>query len=288
MKRHLDIALKASIVALSAGSLLLAGLPVGRHLAGIVVVPTEPRFALPELKASEARDLSALFEKAPFGRAVSLQTAQNAKDGALPDLVLKGIFASEASLSAALLAVSGQTDLYRQNDQVTAGFVLTRVAKAHVELENGDQKLSLYFDDALQEAQDSETPQHVAQTPDDLMARMGGDMVVPERYQPRKPPETTSEYIDYWRYRIRKNPAVVLQTIGLEPTDQGYIIAEKHDVGVKLAGLKSGDLVRSINGQEIGNPDQDRRLYDKIAASGQARLEVERDGQLLTFSFPLR
>lgn len=66
------------------------------------------------------------------------------------------------------------------------------------------------------------------------------------------------------------------------------MIAESHDVGVKLAGLKSGDLVRSVNGQTVGNPDDDRRFYDRIAASGQARLEVERNGRILTFSFPLR
>ena len=80
----------------------------------------------------------------------------------------------------------------------------------------------------------------------------------------------------------------MLDEIGLTPGDDGYVIAARHDVGVRLAGLTAGDLVRSFNGQAVGNPDDDRRFYDRIAASGQARLEVERNGRVLTFSFPLR
>ncbi len=91
-----------------------------------------------------------------------------------------------------------------------------------------------------------------------------------------------------WRSRIIANPKQVLDTIGLVRTDDGYRIAEQHDSGVARAGLRAGDLVRTVNGQQVGDLDSDRRLYDEVAASGLARIEVDRDGETITMSFPLR
>jgi len=104
----------------------------------------------------------------------------------------------------------------------------------------------------------------------------------------RAQPVTTQDYIDMWRDRIIANPAEVLDTIGLVPGEKGYTIAEKHDVGVNRAGLRAGDIVTSVNGESVGNVDQDRELYDVIAASGLARIEVERNGRTIVMSFPLQ
>jgi general secretion pathway protein C len=101
-------------------------------------------------------------------------------------------------------------------------------------------------------------------------------------------PETPQDYIDMWRERIRQNPAEVLDSIGLIPTDEGYRIADDHDSGVGRAGLLAGDLVTRVNGQTVGDVDSDRRLYDEVAASGLAQIEIERDGRLISMSFPLR
>ncbi|KZZ62765.1 hypothetical protein A3764_00950 [Sulfitobacter sp. HI0129] len=91
-----------------------------------------------------------------------------------------------------------------------------------------------------------------------------------------------------WRERIRANPAEVLDTIGLVPTDNGYRIADEHDTGVSRAGLQAGDVVTTVNGQAVGNVEQDRALYDSVAASGIARIEVERNGKTIVMSFPLQ
>ena len=91
-----------------------------------------------------------------------------------------------------------------------------------------------------------------------------------------------------WRDRITANPGEVLTAIGLIPTAEGYVIADEHDSGVGRAGLRSGDLIRSVNGQQVGDVERDRQLYDDVAASGTARIEIVRDGRSILMSFPLQ
>jgi general secretion pathway protein C len=102
------------------------------------------------------------------------------------------------------------------------------------------------------------------------------------------PPETTDEYINLWRDRITQNPQAAMDTVGVELVENGYRIKADPNIGVTLAGLRPGDVVTRLNGQAVGDLDQDRALYDTVAASGIARLEVVRDGQALLLTFPLR
>ena len=79
-----------------------------------------------------------------------------------------------------------------------------------------------------------------------------------------------------------------MDAIGLIPVENGYRVAEQHDSGVGLAGLRADDVVTSVNGQAVGDVERDRQLFDEVAASGQARIEVRRDGRSLVMTFPLR
>ncbi|MFT4962222.1 MAG: general secretion pathway protein C [Paracoccaceae bacterium] len=79
-----------------------------------------------------------------------------------------------------------------------------------------------------------------------------------------------------------------LDEIGLVAGGGGYNIAENHDSGVARAGLQAGDLVKFVNGQPVGDVDSDWALYDEVANSGLARVEIERDGQSILLSFPLQ
>lgn len=277
---------RMAIVLACAASVGAAALPVLRHAAGVVVVETA-NVDVPTAPAAPPPDLRVIFERAPFGRAaVETPTETRVAEG-LPDVTLRGVFAAASGASTALLDVDGTTELYRQDQKVTPRFTLTNIAMEYVVLTGDGQTLTLRFDTEAETA--PATPGLPVQgTAEDLIARMQGTLGVPVRFAPPKPPETMAEHIDHWRKRLQRNPKAVLQDIGLRPTDNGYVIADQHDSGVRLAGLKPGDLVRRVNGQQVGNPDADRRFYDRIAASGQARLEVERNGRILTFSFPLR
>jgi general secretion pathway protein C len=278
---RLDRACAVLAVCASVASLVWAALPVARHSAGIVVLDSLPLPDAPK-EQNDAADLSALLTFTPFGHQPQSQPAQSSAKR--PEIILRGIFASQTSASTALLEVDGETGLYRAEMVVADALVVTQILPDVVHLKDDQSTVSLRFD----ETTEGKGTTRVTDTRSDLMARLRQSTAVPAKYQPPKAPETTADYIDYWRHRIRKNPQAVLDEIGLRPTDAGYVIAETHDIGVRLAGLQSGDLVRMVNGQNVGDPDSDRALYDQIAAAGIARLEVERDGKTLSFSFPLR
>ncbi|KMW59415.1 General secretion pathway protein C [Candidatus Rhodobacter oscarellae] len=284
--RRVDHLWRVGVALAALGSVAWALPPVVRHQAGIVVLHAAPPIADTRPAKAAPVDVAAIIASAPFGQAATPVRDLNPAKPGRPDLVLRGIFASAGGASTALLYVGGAPGLFRQDMPVTDALILTRIAVDFVELEDEAGVITLRFDEATETAHAKPDPD-AADAPT-LLSRMGQELVVPAKYEKPGAPETTSEYIDYWRHRIRKNPQAVLQEIGLKPTDDGYVIADRHDVGVRLAGLKSGDLVRSVNGQAVGDPEQDRRFYDVIAASGHARLEVERGGQVLSFSFPLR
>ena len=267
-------------------SVAVAGMPVARHMAGVVVLDAVSPPDMPEPTARDHADLTSLLQLAPFGRAAPSGAQTQPETATRPDIVLRGVFAGRGAASTALLDVAGVPGLYRETMQVADQLTVTQIAQDRVELMDGATVITLRFD---AEAEAREGVNAVtADAPPLLSERLKGGFVVPARYEKPGQPETTAEYIDYWRHRIRKNPAAVLDEIGLRPTERGYVIADRHDVGVRLAGLRSGDLVRSVNGQPVGNPDTDRQFYDQIAAAGQARIEVERAGRVLSFSFPLR
>ncbi|WP_370399928.1 type II secretion system protein N [Sulfitobacter sp. JB4-11] len=280
--------IRVGLVAASGFSIAAAAVPVMRHMAGVVVLETPERPLLPEPMQATRVDLAPILERAPFGRADLPAAVGNEPDEALPDMRLKGVFASSSGPSVAMLEVAGETDLYRLGHRVTGRLELTLIRSDHVELSDARKTITLRFDEAQVTSNEATSGDAADPQSPTLFDRFSSGLVVPARNEKPPPPETTVEYIDYWRGRIRKNPKAVLDEIGLQPTENGYVIAPKHDVGVRLAGLKSGDLVRSVNGQTVGNPDDDRRFFDQIATSGQARLEIERGGKVLTLSFPLR
>lgn len=289
MKGMAHLLPRAALILIAFGTVVYAALPVMRHALGIVAIETSGAAPAPIMgpEDEDRVDLSPLLERAPFGQALRRAASAEPPATAAPEFVLRGVFSSVGAASAALLDVDGTTGLFREGEDVTPEYMLSRVAADHVLLTGKGRSITLSFDaeDLLEADPQTDSP---PSGPAELIARLGRDLVVPARAARPKPPETTSEYIDYWRKRVQKNPKAVLDEIGLTPSEDGYVIAEQHDVGVRLAGLKSGDLVRRVNGQAVGNPVDDRRFYDRVAASGQARLEVERNGRVLTFSFPLR
>ena len=275
-----------AIVLAAGGSLAWAGIPVARHVAGIVELEAPARPVTRPVVERERPDIASIIALAPFGTAARPEAERAAAQSERPKLVLRGVFASRDAEASALLDVDGEQSLYKLSSTVGAAMRLDEIAPAFVRLSDREGTLTVYFDG--EEDRPEAALLTLASGAPSLLDRMRAGLVVPDRYERPGKPETTAEYIDYWRQRLRKNPKAVLDEIGLSPTDEGYVIAAKHDIGVSLAGLRTGDLVRSVNGQKVGDPDADRRLYDQIAASGVARLEVERGGRVLSFSFPLR
>ncbi|MFZ5962160.1 type II secretion system protein N [Thalassococcus sp. BH17M4-6] len=288
--------LTALVFASLAVTLAQAGARLGWHLAGrtSVTLPDTPVAAARPARATSGPGAEAIQALAPFGSAEVTTAAPQATAQPLSalGLELRGVFVDrDPARSKAFIARSGKTAVYRIGAEVADQVTLQEITDTHITLDQNGALQKLYFRGAT--PVDAPTPEALADaTPkEDPMDRLRA-AIRPGRgsLDLRETPNDGSidGHINMWRERINRNPAEVMETIGLEATGNGYTIRDNPNIGVTLAGLKTGDLVTRVNGQQVGDPTRDRTLYDEIAASGIARLEVVRDGSTLMMSFPLR
>ena len=279
--------IKAAVVLLALGSLAVAAAPMVWTLAGHdTVIPPLASLSPQAPAAPRDIDTGAAMALAPFGAATVAQTA-NAKAPQQIDLTLLGVIVrDDPARSMALIGSPAGEANFRIGDDVAEGVTLAGVTAEYVMLDLAGDARRLGFYGA-------EQPVDAAPTGRERLLAMAGrsdGTTISDRVDAaqRYDPVTTQDYIDMWRDRINANPGAVLDSIGLVPTDNGYMIAEQHDSGVNRAGLKAGDIVTTLNGQPVGNIDTDPALYDAVAQSGMARIEVERDGRTIVMSFPLQ
>jgi general secretion pathway protein C len=88
--------------------------------------------------------------------------------------------------------------------------------------------------------------------------------------------------------RPTNSPAAAMTTMGVAPSAQGYVVSADSPPQILRAGLKAGDIIRSLNGQTLGDPTRDRQVFENAVGAGRARVEVLRDGRSMTLTVPLR
>ncbi|MGR3628615.1 MAG: type II secretion system protein N [Sulfitobacter sp.] len=281
--------LRLAVILGALGSVAVAGADVTWRLMGHdrVMPPVAVLRAPVEVQAAPT-DLGPALMLAPFG-AAEVPVAEAEIPEAPLNLILLGVIVrDDPSRSLALLRSDQSEGNYRIGEEVAPGVTLTAIAQDRVTLSKDGADIVLYFAGAEAAPDVEAVPTGAERLMALITSGQGGSISEQVDAAARAEPVTTQDYIDMWRKRIIANPAQVLDTIGLVPGEKGYTIAEKHDVGVNRAGLRAGDIVTSVNGQSVGNVDKDRALYDVIADSGLARIEVERDGRTIVMSFPLQ
>ncbi|MDF1729378.1 MAG: type II secretion system protein N [Sulfitobacter sp.] len=289
----LIVALSAVIVA---ASLLFAGTHLFWHLQGHTTVLPQTLAAPPAPSQEPApRDTGAIIALAPFGSiAAAPEDDRPSQPVRTLNVALRGVLVDpDPAASRAFLLVDGQTAIFRLGDPVSAA-ELVAINTDTVTLKTDEELLIVGFDGIENDEarpENTEIAQTAAENPNDPFARLVASIVpgqgsIDLRDPP--PPETTEDYINFWRDRITKNPQTAMDTVGVELVENGYRIKENPNIGVTLAGLRTGDVITRLNGQTLGDLESDRILYDEVAAAGIARVEVVRDGKALLLTFPLR
>lgn len=217
-------------------------------------------------------DLAPIHALAPFGIAAAAEGPLQATSS---NLVLRGvILARPASKSTALVADAGGPAIpVSIGEALPGGAILDSVGNDHVVLLLAGRKEILSFP--------------VSQSSAGVAAIRAG---IPSAFTDKSAVSAGSpqETIDAYRRKIADNPKSVLDEFSVAATPEGYKVSDLIAPGVRRAGLQPGDLIVRVNGVAVGDVEKDRRLFDDVAASGRARVEVLRAGQLLILSFPLR
>ncbi len=254
-------------------SLGVAAAPVVWHLLGEVDGGAPVMTAQAAGRAEASPGVAPIVAFAPFGSAAPPPVPEQTEVPATQlGLTLLGLtIATPASASRAMIA-GGDVPVasYAVGGAISATVTLAQVQTDHVILMVNGAPEALFFAKGAGDF----GPQSAIMVP---IANAG-------------PPDTTNPdaVIAYYRAEILQNPQSVMDRLGLQATPEGYLIAASADPGVRQAGFQPGDLVTRVNGQAVGDVARDQAYFDDIAAAGRATVEVQRAGQIITMTFPLR
>ncbi|MEH6449925.1 MAG: type II secretion system protein N [Oleispira sp.] len=185
-------------------------------------------------------------------------------------LELLGVMAASiAENSSAIIAPKGGAgENYRVGDVVQGRTKLAAVHQDKVILDSNGKLETLKFDLArkqgIQKSGKPTAAQRKAQSRGSLKDRF-------------KKVRNASDAVSLLRDEVANNPAGALKQLGLETAENGsgYKVSSSGSMLTQL-GLQPGDVILSVNGQTLGNLDDDQMLLEQVTSSGQARLEIQR------------
>ena len=268
--RQLLLVLVAIWLVHSAARLFWVAVPVPAQPIAPVTPSLKTAADAVVLRQINAQDLNDLFGH--FDPAQQLAQAQaepeidpeNAPITQL-NLILQGVLASnDPELSHAVIGDNNTQVLYKIGDEIenVSGVKVRDIADLWVILDNNGkaEKLWLYGEDGMKVA--SARPQPT--------------------YQPVAPQENVTQA------EVTNDQLQDVKSIGdvvrfMVATENGQMIGYKVRPGRKRelfdqVGLKNDDIVISVNGIEVNEPQKVREVYQSLKTATEANLEVMRDG----------
>lgn len=227
-------------------------------------------------RVRESADSTILLTQQLFGKQESTRPAKQVMDQVNApktklQLQLKGVFTSERdNESSAIVAERGQKgEYYKIGDKLPGGAELAAVYSDRVLLNRNGRLETLSFQDDLKGKG---------------FAKVNQPSHKPSAVSPKK-------FVEVAEKRLIENPANALASVGLKPVQagsaSGYVYGGNNPM---LAGmnLKPGDVVRSVNGNPLGDINKDRELLKQLYQEGSLEVEVERDGTSFYINYPLK
>lgn len=243
----------------------------GHGSAPLPAPPAPPRREAPAVDVSQLAVLN-LFGAPPVVAAGG--AAANAPDTTL-QLRLAGVFVNvEPARSSAIVVErnnpSAPVKVYRANDSLPGGAVLAEVHDDRIVIRRGDgapEVLRFEKTGLLDGGASAGVGRSAGIEPDDSSA----DQV------------DVRAALDNAITAMGRNPDAFVQQFGLKPGPMGYEITAATPEDLRgVLGLQPGDRLLSVNGRRLGNPRQDQEVLQALKASGAARVEVQRGGQIVT------
>jgi general secretion pathway protein C len=193
---------------------------------------------------------------------------------------LKGILAGGEDGSSAIIAERGGAgEYFKVGDLVFSRARLAGVNADHVLLNNRGSLEKLAFDEdaagLIQRGSKVSVPNKPSQSSGNRFENRLKEISTPE------------EFVDFARSELLEDPQQALNNLGVEASGEGYRVTNKAGMLMGL-GMQAGDVIVSINGQSLGNIEQDRGLIDQVYADGQARIEVQRGSRRFIINHSFR
>lgn len=193
-------------------------------------------------------------------------------------LLLKGVFtAKEGGSSGAIIEEMGKSAEYYALGAVLPGnAVLEEVYEDRVLLRRNGRLETLSFDE-----KGLDTESTITKSTKPRIATKGRSGIVEPEVK------TPEQFIDEATRQISENPEQALKSVGLSASNEGYIYQGGNPM---LSGLnlKKGDVIRSVNGHNVGDVKKDKNLMQSLYEQGNLEVEIVRDGASFYINYPLR
>ncbi|MEQ9451863.1 MAG: type II secretion system protein N [Pseudomonadales bacterium] len=235
-------------------------------------------------------DISVIVNKNLFGVAGAAAPTQQQQTTSVTTrlpLELQSVFvADEAERSTAIVAQKGKPGrMYRVGDDLPGNAELVEVAHDQIYLRRAGVRESLPFPKSSSRnsfqaelVEDEYIDENINDGPppvEDLQenADAGNELLDSDDQSADEPTDVAT-----YREQFNDDAAGTLDELGIETADGGgYRIGNSvADKYLQQTGLQTGDVILSINGQPVGDIQQDRLQLDSILAQGAARIEVQR------------
>lgn len=182
-------------------------------------------------------------------------------------LRLEGVLvAQRPEDSGAIVAGSnGETAYYRVGEVLPGNAELAEVEPGRVLIRRGGRYESLTFEESVSA---------------DLVAEVVA----------RPADSSPDAFLANAREQIDSQGLAALAPFGLSPVDDsgmsGYVY-DGSNAMLNAVNLQAGDVITAINGQRLGDIDQDKALLENWRDQSQLEIEIERDGSILTISYAI-
>ncbi len=229
-----------------------------------------------------AVSIQAILSRNLFGEAGAsavVDTGLPAVETRLP-LKLLGVFVADVpEESAAIIEQDGRSggEVYMVGQTVPGNAELIEVHADHVVLRRAGSRETLNFPQVATSTVITEAQVYEPEP------SMDSASYTEETYDDAgMEPETPRDFVASYRDRIDADPEGTLREIGITPVSEGDAQGYRLDSAaasspyLSQTGLQPGDVVLSVNGQPVGDIQQDRHQIDNILAEGSARIEVQR------------
>lgn len=182
-------------------------------------------------------------------------------------LKLEGVLVGQrAASSGAIVAGSnGETAWYRVGDLLPGNAELAEVEPGRILIRRSGRYESLTFEEDDISTMVAEVAQEPAESSPDV-------------------------FLENARQQLDSAGAAALTPYGLSPVDasggSGYVY-DGSSAMLNAVNLKAGDVITAINGQRLGDVQQDRSLLESWRGQASLDIEIERDGSIFTISYAI-
>jgi len=190
-------------------------------------------------------------------------------------LILFGVFAANEKdgISGAIVAEKGKrANYYRVGEMLPGEAKLAEVFDDHILLNRNGKFETLYFEKNDGNKNKIASVKNIASRSLQTIS-------------------TPKQFVEVATRRLAQNPRAALASVGLtvvsEGQDNGYVYNGSNPM-LQALNLKRGDVIKSVNGYQLGDISKDKKLLQQLYKDGNLNVEVVRGNTRFYVDYPLK